>query len=84
MLERSVRALELALEAARGGNPASVSDAGVAAAVALAAAEGASLNGTFLEANIDMTGLKPKGTVRYTGTQVVLAAFVPGTVLKVY
>ena len=44
VLERSVRALELALVAAREGNPASVSDAGVAGACALAAAEGASLN----------------------------------------
>lgn len=44
VLETSVRALDLALLAARRGNPASVSDAGVAGAVALAAAEGASLN----------------------------------------
>jgi glutamate formiminotransferase / formiminotetrahydrofolate cyclodeaminase len=44
VLERSVEALELALEVAREGNPNSVSDAGVAGACALAAAEGASLN----------------------------------------
>lgn len=44
VLERSVEALELALVAARDGNPNSVSDAGVAAACAVAAAEGASLN----------------------------------------
>lgn len=44
VLERSVRALELALRAAKDGNPNSVSDAGVAAACALAAAEGAALN----------------------------------------
>lgn len=44
VLGASVEALELALVAARDGNPASVSDAGVAGAVALAAAEGAALN----------------------------------------
>jgi glutamate formiminotransferase / formiminotetrahydrofolate cyclodeaminase len=41
---RSVRAMELALAVAKDGNPNSVSDAGVAGACALAAAEGASLN----------------------------------------
>jgi len=44
VLERSVEALELAFEIARDGNPASVSDAGVAGACGLAAAEGAALN----------------------------------------
>lgn len=44
VLERSVEALELALAVALDGNPNSASDAGVAAACALAAAEGASLN----------------------------------------
>ena len=44
VLEHGVTALELALAAAREGNPNSVSDAGVAGACALAAAEGASLN----------------------------------------
>ncbi len=44
VLERSVEALDLAMVAARDGNPNSVSDAGVAAACAVAAAEGASLN----------------------------------------
>jgi glutamate formiminotransferase/formiminotetrahydrofolate cyclodeaminase len=44
VLESAVRALELALVAARDGNPNSVSDAGVAGACALAAAEGAALN----------------------------------------
>ncbi len=44
VLEASLRALELALVVAKGGNPNSVSDAGVAGACALAAAEGASLN----------------------------------------
>lgn len=44
VLEDSVEALALALEVAKDGNPASVSDAGVAGACALAAAEGASLN----------------------------------------
>ena len=44
VLERSVGALELSLEVARLGNPASVSDAGVGGACGLAAAEGAALN----------------------------------------
>ena len=44
VLERAVATLDLAMRAARDGNPASVSDAGVAGACALAAAEGASLN----------------------------------------
>jgi glutamate formiminotransferase/formiminotetrahydrofolate cyclodeaminase len=44
VLERSVEALDLALRVARQGMPASVSDAGVAGACALAAAEGAALN----------------------------------------
>jgi glutamate formiminotransferase/formiminotetrahydrofolate cyclodeaminase len=44
VLTRSMEALELAAEVAASGNPASVSDAGVAAVCALAAAEGASLN----------------------------------------
>jgi glutamate formiminotransferase/formiminotetrahydrofolate cyclodeaminase len=44
VLERSVEALELALGVAREGLPASASDAGVAGACALAAAEGAALN----------------------------------------
>ena len=44
VLEKSVEALELALETARRGNPASASDSGVAGACALAAAEGAALN----------------------------------------
>jgi glutamate formiminotransferase/formiminotetrahydrofolate cyclodeaminase len=44
VLERSVQSLELALGVAREGLPASASDAGVAGACALAAAEGAALN----------------------------------------
>jgi glutamate formiminotransferase/formiminotetrahydrofolate cyclodeaminase len=44
VVERSVRALELALAVAKDGNPNSISDAGVAGACALAAAEGAALN----------------------------------------
>jgi glutamate formiminotransferase/formiminotetrahydrofolate cyclodeaminase len=44
VLEATIRALELAQLAARDGNPNSVSDAGVAGACALAAAEGAALN----------------------------------------
>ena len=44
VLEATIRALELALRVAKDGNPNSVSDAGVAGACALAAAEGAALN----------------------------------------
>jgi glutamate formiminotransferase/formiminotetrahydrofolate cyclodeaminase len=44
VLEATIRALELALRVAKAGNPNSVSDAGVAGACALAAAEGAALN----------------------------------------
>jgi glutamate formiminotransferase/formiminotetrahydrofolate cyclodeaminase len=44
VLEKSVAALKRCAEVARGGNPASVSDAGVAGACARAAAEGAALN----------------------------------------
>jgi glutamate formiminotransferase/formiminotetrahydrofolate cyclodeaminase len=44
VLERCVETLDLAAEVAAQGNPASVSDVGVAGACALAAAEGAALN----------------------------------------
>jgi glutamate formiminotransferase/formiminotetrahydrofolate cyclodeaminase len=44
VLEAAIRALELSLHAVKDGNPNSVSDAGVAGACALAAAEGAALN----------------------------------------
>jgi glutamate formiminotransferase/formiminotetrahydrofolate cyclodeaminase len=44
VLEHTVDALDLALIVARDGNPNSVTDAGVGAACAVAAAEGASLN----------------------------------------
>jgi glutamate formiminotransferase/formiminotetrahydrofolate cyclodeaminase len=44
VLENAVEALKLAAEVADGGLPASLSDAGVAGACALAAAEGAALN----------------------------------------
>lgn len=54
VLEHSVEVLELALEAARHGNPNSVSDAGVAGACGLAAAQGASLN-----VRINLAGLEP-------------------------
>ena len=52
VLEAAVEALELARAVAADGNPNSVSDAGVAGACALAAAEGASLN-----VRINMPGL---------------------------
>jgi glutamate formiminotransferase/formiminotetrahydrofolate cyclodeaminase len=44
VLETTIRALELSLQAVNEGNPNSVSDAGTAGACALAAAEGAALN----------------------------------------
>jgi glutamate formiminotransferase/formiminotetrahydrofolate cyclodeaminase len=44
VLESTIRVLELSLRAAQKGNPNSVSDAGVAGAAGLAAAEGAALN----------------------------------------
>ncbi|MCZ6508374.1 MAG: formimidoyltransferase-cyclodeaminase, partial [Acidobacteria bacterium] len=44
VLERTVEALEMAHTVAKQGNPSAVSDAGVAGACALAAAEGAALN----------------------------------------
>ena len=44
VLEATIRVLDLSYRAAREGNPNSVSDAGVAGAAALAAAEGAALN----------------------------------------
>jgi glutamate formiminotransferase/formiminotetrahydrofolate cyclodeaminase len=53
VLEHTTAALDLALVAARDGNPNSVTDAGVAGACAVAAAEGASLN-----VRINLSGLK--------------------------
>jgi len=53
VLERTTEALELALVAACDGNPNSVTDAGVAGACAVGAAEGASLN-----VRINLEGLK--------------------------
>jgi glutamate formiminotransferase/formiminotetrahydrofolate cyclodeaminase len=44
VMERAVSVMELALQVAREGNPASVSDAGCAALAALAALKGAKLN----------------------------------------
>ncbi len=44
VLEATLRVLELSIQAVKEGNPNSVSDAGVAGAAALAAAEGAALN----------------------------------------
>jgi glutamate formiminotransferase/formiminotetrahydrofolate cyclodeaminase len=44
VLEATIRVLDLAMRVVKDGNPNSVSDAGVAGAAALAAAEGAALN----------------------------------------
>jgi glutamate formiminotransferase/formiminotetrahydrofolate cyclodeaminase len=54
-MEASLKALPLALEMARSGNPASASDAGVAALAALAAVRGAELN-----VRINASGLNDK------------------------
>ncbi len=54
-MEASLKALPLALEMARSGNPASASDAGVAALAAYAAVEGAALN-----VRINASGLADK------------------------
>ncbi len=54
-MEASLKALPLALEMARNGNPASASDAGVAALAARAACRGAELN-----VRINASGLKDK------------------------
>jgi glutamate formiminotransferase/formiminotetrahydrofolate cyclodeaminase len=59
VLEHSVATLELALEAATHGNPNSVSDAGVAGACAVAAAQGASLNVRINLDGLDATAAAP-------------------------
>ena len=70
VLEASVRALELALRVARDGNPNSVSDAGVAGACALAAAEGAAMN-----VRINLPGLTDRRVAEeLTSRQETLAA----------
>ena len=56
VLEKAVEAADLAVEVARRGNPASVSDAGVGAILAGAAADGASLN-----VRINLPGLADAG-----------------------
>ena len=55
-MEASLKALPLALAMAREGNPASASDAGVAALAALAAVRGAHLN-----VRINAAGLSDRG-----------------------
>jgi autotransporter-associated beta strand protein len=47
-------------------------------------AEGTTLTGQFREANVDMSGLSPKGIIKYENNQVVLAVYTPGAILKVY
>ncbi len=58
-MEASLKALPLALEMARKGNPASASDAGVAAIAALSAVRGAHLN-----VRINASGLKDREQAR--------------------
>jgi glutamate formiminotransferase/formiminotetrahydrofolate cyclodeaminase len=69
VLERTTEALDLALIAARDGNPNSVTDAGVAGACAVAAAEGASLN-----VRINLDSLKGDTTAILTRHDSALAA----------
>lgn len=59
VLEQTVPAIELALQVARNGNPNSVSDAGVAGACGVAAAQGASLNVRINLANLDADEAAP-------------------------
>ena len=59
VLEQTVPAMELALQVARDGNPNSVSDAGVAGACGVAAAQGASLNVRINLANLDADEAAP-------------------------
>ena len=63
VLERTVEALEMALTVARDGNPNAVTDAGVAGACALAAAEGAALN-----VRINLGSLTDEGWAGNAGT----------------
>ena len=59
VLEQTVPAMELALQVARDGNPNSVSDAGVAGACGVAAAQGASLNVRINLANLGADEVAP-------------------------
>jgi glutamate formiminotransferase/formiminotetrahydrofolate cyclodeaminase len=86
VVERSVRALEMAVAVARDGNPNSVSDAGVAGACALAAAEGASLNVRINVPNLtdaEVAGELLKEQERLLGRARELAAEVRDTVDRV-
>ena len=72
VLERSVEALDLALRIARKGMPASASDAGVAGACALAAAEGAALN---VRINLpSLTDEKAAGEIRQSQEELLTRA----------
>ncbi len=80
VLEHAVEALDLALIVARDGNPNSVTDAGVGAACATAAAEGASLNVRInldgLEGDVSEIVERHDGALakaRTRGTQVAVA-----------
>jgi glutamate formiminotransferase/formiminotetrahydrofolate cyclodeaminase len=76
VLEHTVEALELALVTARGGNPNSVTDAGVGAACALAAAEGASLNVRINLASLngDVTDLVARNDAALTEARSLASA----------
>ncbi len=72
VLERAVESLEVALAAAKDGNPASASDAGVAGACALACAEGAALN---VRINLpSLTDAKVAGEIRAEMDRLLAAA----------
>jgi glutamate formiminotransferase/formiminotetrahydrofolate cyclodeaminase len=68
VLERAVEALAMANTVAEKGNPSAVSDAGVAGACALAAAEGAALN-----VEINLSSLTDKETAKAMGERRVAA-----------
>ena len=71
-MEASLKALPLALQMARSGNPASASDAGVAALAAYAAVEGAALN-----VRINSAGLSDKsaaGPLLQRASEIIAAA----------
>ncbi|MDH3730827.1 MAG: glutamate formimidoyltransferase [Acidimicrobiia bacterium] len=83
VLERSVAALELCARAAKDGNPSSVTDAGVGALCARAAAEGAAYNVRINLPSIEDDSVRDDfagGVVKLTDTARSLAAEVAALV----